>query len=69
MSATQLVSCKNILQVMAAVSVILLASCGVVPKNYPVKRPFVFKYNVEVNGNLPSEEKSLRPGHGKLVMV
>ena len=59
MSATQPVSYKNILQVLVALSVILLASCGVVPKNYPAKRPFVFKYNVEVNGNLPSEEKSL----------
>ena len=59
MSATQPVSYKNILQVLVALSVILLTSCGVVPKNYPVKRPFVFKYNVAVNGNLSSEEKSL----------
>jgi hypothetical protein len=51
MSATRLLSYKKILQVMGAVSVIFLTSCGVVPKNYPKKQPFVFKYNVAVEGN------------------
>ena len=59
MSATGSISYIRILQVIGLASVIMLSSCGVVPKNYPVKRPFVFKYNVEVNGNLSSEEKSL----------
>lgn len=43
---------------MGAVCVILLASCGVVPKNYPKNQPFVFKYNVEVEGNVTTEQKS-----------
>ncbi|MEO6612895.1 MAG: BamA/TamA family outer membrane protein [Chitinophagaceae bacterium] len=60
MSATQPISCKKILQVMTAVTLIIftLSSCGVVPKNYPVKRPFVFKYNVDVVGNIPDSEKT-----------
>ena len=43
---------------MAAICVILLASCGVVPKNYPSKKPFVFKYNVAVEGNVTTEKKN-----------
>jgi outer membrane protein assembly factor BamA len=58
MSATRLLSYKKILQVMGAVSVIFLTSCGVVPKNYPKKQPFVFKYNVDVEGNLTPQQKS-----------
>jgi outer membrane protein assembly factor BamA len=36
----------------------LLHSCGVVPKNYPANKPFVFKYNIEVQGNFTAEEKN-----------
>ncbi len=43
---------------MGAVSVIFLASCGVVPKNYPKNQPFVFKYNVDVEGNVTPQQKS-----------
>ncbi len=43
---------------MAAVSLILFASCGVVPKNYPKSQPFVFKYNVEVEGNDNPQQKN-----------
>ena len=43
---------------MGAVSVIFLASCGVVPKNYPKNQPFVFKYNVDVEGNVTTQQKS-----------
>lgn len=56
MSATQLFSYKKILHVIVAA--IFLASCGVVPKNYPKKTPFVFKYNVDVDGNLTTAEKT-----------
>ncbi|MEO7924953.1 MAG: BamA/TamA family outer membrane protein [Chitinophagaceae bacterium] len=58
MSATKSTSCNRTLQVLAAVSILLLTSCGVVPRHYPVKRPFVFKYNVEVVGNISAGEKS-----------
>src|SRR5690349_19456071 len=58
MPAIQPISCKKLLQVMAAVSIVILSSCGVVPKNYPQKRPFVFKYNVTVVGNVPDTEKN-----------
>ena len=37
--------------------VVLAGSCGVVPKNYPRNKPFVFKYNINVEGNQSSEEK------------
>ena len=43
---------------MGAVSVIFLASCGVVPKNYPKNQPFVFKYNVDVEGNVTPQQKT-----------
>jgi len=58
MPATQPISCKKLLQVLAAVIIIILSSCGVIPKNYPSKRPFVFKYNVDVIGNVPDSEKT-----------
>lgn len=38
--------------------VILINSCGVVPKDYPAKKPFVFKYNVTVEGNYTPAEKN-----------
>ena len=58
MSATRFFSAKNILRFSVAVCIIQLASCGVVPKNYPTKKPFVFKYNVTVEGNVTAEQKS-----------
>ena len=38
--------------------VLFLASCGVVPRNYPRNTPFVFKYNVDVQGNFTPDEKA-----------
>ncbi|MBK8312326.1 MAG: hypothetical protein IPL04_16875 [Chitinophagaceae bacterium] len=38
--------------------VVLISSCGVIPKDYPVKKPFVFKYNVTVDGNYTTAEKN-----------
>ena len=36
---------------------LFLVSCGVVPKNYPRNTPFVFKYNVDVEGKFTTDEK------------
>jgi outer membrane protein assembly factor BamA len=36
---------------------LFLVSCGVVPRNYPRNTPFVFKYNVDVEGKYTVEEK------------
>lgn len=36
---------------------LFLISCGVVPRNYPRNTPFVFKYNVDVEGNYTLQEK------------
>lgn len=58
MSATLSISYKNILQFLGVLLVILLASCGVVPKNYPSNKPFVFKYNVTVEGNVTAAQKT-----------
>ncbi|MBL0131906.1 MAG: BamA/TamA family outer membrane protein [Chitinophagaceae bacterium] len=58
MSAAHPFGSKNFLLLPGVIFLIFLASCGVVPKNYPVKRPFVFKYNVTVDGNLTTAEKN-----------
>ena len=45
----------------ALVSVILISfisSCGVVPKNYPYRKPFVFQTNINLEGSFSKEEKS-----------
>ena len=58
MTATPFFSHTRILQVAGVVCILLLASCGVVPKDYPRNKPFVFKYNVEVEGNGSPVEKT-----------
>ena len=40
-----------------AVIVILLASCKVIPINYPIDKPFVFETNIKLEGNFTKEEK------------
>ena len=37
---------------------LFLLSCTVVPRNYPSNTPFVFKYNVDVEGNFTADEKA-----------
>ena len=32
-------------------------SCGVIPKKYPLDKPFVFKTTIKVEGSLTKEEK------------
>src|SRR5688572_671084 len=39
-----------------AVILLLLSSCSTV-KNYPVRQPFVYKTNIEVEGKFSTEEK------------
>ena len=34
-----------------------VSACGVIPKNYPKGRPFVFKTTIKVNGNFTEEEQ------------
>lgn len=50
---------RTILKAIAACYIIFfLASCGVVPKNYPRNKPFVYEYNINVEGNFTNEEKA-----------
>jgi len=41
-----------------AVVIILLASCKVIPKDYPKDKPFVFETNIKLEGNFTKDEKS-----------
>ena len=34
-----------------------VSACGVIPKNYPKGKPFVFKTTIKVNGNYQEEER------------
>lgn len=58
MSATRSFNYQLSLAFLVAVLVVIFSSCGVVPKDYPVKKPFVFKYNVDVEGNYTTAEKN-----------
>ncbi len=49
---------KKIVPFSGILLTLLLFSCGVVPKNYPANTPFVFKYNVDVEGNLTPPQKA-----------
>ena len=40
------------------VVIILLASCKVIPKDYPKDKPFVFETNINLDGNFTKDEKS-----------
>jgi hypothetical protein len=40
-----------------ALVVFVLASCKVVPKDYPIDKPFVFQTNIKLEGNFTKEEK------------
>ena len=40
-----------------AVIIILLASCKVIPIDYPKDKPFVFETNIKLEGNFTKEEK------------
>jgi outer membrane protein assembly factor BamA len=36
----------------------LIASCGVVPKNYPHNKPFVYEYKINLEGNFSNEQRN-----------
>jgi len=50
---------QNSITISIAILVLLLfvASCKVVPKNYPVDKPFVWETNIKLDGNLTKEQK------------
>lgn len=50
-------SFKKLRFFLVALPAILVASCGVIPKNYPAGKPFVFQTNINVNGNFSSNER------------
>lgn len=58
MSITSSINSRIFLPAIVITMVILTSSCGVIPKDYPVKKPFVFKYNVTVDGNYTTAEKN-----------
>lgn len=58
MQSTRLSLTNRLLCSGVIVLLMLLGSCGVVPKNAPVGKPFVFKYTVTVDGNFSPAEKS-----------
>ncbi|HEY5970038.1 MAG TPA: BamA/TamA family outer membrane protein [Chitinophagaceae bacterium] len=37
--------------------ILVLASCKVIPKDYPIDKPFVFETNIKLEGNFTKEEK------------
>src|SRR5215204_5822063 len=37
--------------------ILVLASCKVIPKDYPIDKPFVFQTNIKLEGNFTKEEK------------
>jgi len=43
--------------VLAGFLVFTMFSCSVVPKNYPKNKPFVYDYNINIEGNLNTQEK------------
>lgn len=43
---------------LAGIFILLLASCGVVPKNYPRLKPFVYEYKINLEGNFSNEERN-----------
>ncbi len=55
-------TCQSSLRAIAAgVIVLLISSCGVVPKNYPRNKPFVYEYKINLEGNFtPRERNDLR---------
>src|SRR5690606_22220718 len=58
-----MLSCKPLIHhslryaIISGFCIILLASCSVIPRNYPKNTPFVYEYNINVEGNFSKEEK------------
>ena len=45
--------------IIAGLCVILAASCGTIVKGYPVNKPFVYKTNINITGNITSDTASI----------
>ncbi|MCB0714517.1 MAG: BamA/TamA family outer membrane protein [Chitinophagaceae bacterium] len=58
MSITLLLKSRFLVAAAMLTLVIWLSSCGVIPKDYPPNKPFVFKYTVTVEGNYTQAEKN-----------
>ena len=43
---------------LAWVAAIIFTGCAVIPKKYPKNKPFVFDYNISIEGNLSRENKN-----------
>lgn len=50
---------SHITLISVACLVVLLVSCGVVPKDYPRDKPFVYETNINIEGNFSKEEKDV----------
>ena len=52
---------QSSLTLFISLSILLLfvASCGVIPKDYPRNKPFVWQTNIKIDGNLTKEEKTV----------
>src|SRR5262245_6217352 len=37
--------------------ILFFSSCGVVPKNYPKNKPFVYEYKINLEGNFTNEQR------------
>jgi outer membrane protein insertion porin family len=49
----------NQLKTLSAIALLVLAvSCGVVPKDYPHDKPFVYKTNIRLEGDFSTEDKN-----------
>ena len=44
--------------IFAGIFIAALSSCGVVPKNYPKNKPFVYEYKINIDGNFLREQKT-----------
>ena len=42
-----------------SVLTLIVASCGVVPKGYPINKPFVWDTKIHIEGNLSKPEKDV----------
>ncbi len=59
MSARKPITYSFVFNVLVAVLCCMwFASCSVIPRHYPKNTPFVYEYNIKVEGNLTKEEKN-----------
>lgn len=49
---------KNTVFVVAGLLLLFMTSCSVVPRHYPVNKPFVYRTNINLEGNFSKEEKN-----------